>query len=227
MPTAKGGYFNIKGEQVPSVTQVLGSLGFGKEALLYWSWKLGKEGKDFKEERKRAAEVGTLVHARIEAFIRNQPPYEPNGPEETDLWPASETPYAAFLDWYSHNPFELLEAEVPLVNELYGYGGTLDALGKIPSGEIVLYDWKTSGGIYASNLLQAAAYRKLAEGMPERHYEVTRAVVLHVPQGEKPKPTPYHVEAEKLDELFQGFLGILRLHKAQPDMEPSRFRVKK
>jgi len=225
MPTVKAGYFNAKGDKVPSVTQVLGSLGFGKEALMYWAWKLGKEGKDFKAERGSAADVGTLVHARIEAFLRNQPPYEPNGPEETELWPASQNPFAGFLSWYDRNRFDLIAAEVPLVHEEYGYGGTLDAVGRTTEGEIVLYDWKTSGGIYGTNFMQAAAYKALwNHHNPD--YPIERAVVLHIPQAEKPKATAYGIKRGEFLDLFELFLHTLSLHIAQGALEPARFKVK-
>ena len=67
MPTAKAGYYLVDGTRVPSVTTVLGRF---KESgpLIHWAWGLGIQGKDYREERDKAADAGTLAHAAVAAW---------------------------------------------------------------------------------------------------------------------------------------------------------------
>ena len=64
MPTPPQGYFNAAGERIPGTTTIIGRF---KEsgALVHWAWKLGMEGKDYREVR--AADAGTAAHAMMEA----------------------------------------------------------------------------------------------------------------------------------------------------------------
>jgi hypothetical protein len=57
---------------------------------------------------------------------------------------------------------------MPLVSEVYQFGGTPDAIGRV-NGELCLLDWKTSNSVYSDYLLQLAAYRVLWEEInPDR-----------------------------------------------------------
>jgi hypothetical protein len=55
------------------------------------------------------------------------------------------------------------QAEKPLVSELHRYGGTPDAVLRLPDGRLAMGDWKTSNGIYRDYLIQVAAYTILWE----------------------------------------------------------------
>src|SRR5690606_27752568 len=66
----------------------------------------------------------------------------------------------AFQEWRSQVRFELVETEVPLVSELYRYGGTLDAVARV-NGRLVLLDWKSGNRVYPDHVVQVAAYRQL------------------------------------------------------------------
>ncbi len=156
------------GIKEPNLTEVANALlnafrdGSGLEtikALL----KEGMQGLDYRETRDKAADIGTLVHAAIEANIRGEaPPVMEEIPERA---------YRAFLKWQAQNNLEILEQEVQLVSEEFKYGGTLDAVG-IADGKHTLLDWKTSKGVYKNYLLQLAAYAQLwNENYPDRKIE--------------------------------------------------------
>src|SRR5262249_4883706 len=69
--------------------------------------------------------------------------------------------------WEARTRLHIVSLEKPLVSEVYGYGGTPDALFRFQDGndvcEVSMGDWKTATGIYPDNLLQLAAYMLLCE----------------------------------------------------------------
>lgn len=151
MPTPKAGYTLKDGTKVPGTTTICGAYK-NSGGLIHWAWNQGKQGLDYRETRDRAGDIGTMIHAAIEARLNGAP--FPLLPEE------ATKAFHAFLEWESQNEIEILEQEVQLVSEEYRYGGTLDALG-VANGKYVLLDWKTSKGIYPNYLLQLAAYKQL------------------------------------------------------------------
>ncbi len=167
MPTPKEGYILKDGTKAPGTTKITGAY---KDSgpLIHWAWNQGKQGLDYRETRDKAGDIGTLVHAVIEAMLSGTLP--PVIPEE-----AAKAVHA-FLRWQRQNNIEILEQEIQLVSEEYRYGGTLDAVGVV-DGKHVLLDWKTSKGVYKNYLLQLAAYKQLwNENCPGR--EITDGVWL-------------------------------------------------
>jgi hypothetical protein len=74
MPTPRKGYFTASGERVPGVTTIIGRF---KEsgALIQWAYNRGKEGLELYESRDKAAELGTIVHEMVEAYIKGDDPW--------------------------------------------------------------------------------------------------------------------------------------------------------
>ncbi len=152
MPTPKAGYFLKDGTKVPGTTTICSAYK-DSGGLIHWAWTQGWRGLDYRETRDKAGDIGTAVHACIEAYIANLPlPLLTN--EE------AERAFQGFIKWQGQTGIKILEQEVQLVSEEFRYGGTLDAVG-IVDGEHVLLDWKTSKGVYKNYLLQLAAYRQL------------------------------------------------------------------
>ncbi len=151
MPTPKAGYFLKDGTKVPGTTTICSAYK-DSGGLLHWAWQQGQQGLDYRETRDKAGDIGTLVHAAIEANIKGESlPVMEEIPERA---------YRAFLKWQAQNRIEILEQEIQLVSEEFKYGGTLDAVGFVDD-EFVLLDWKTSKGVYKNYLLQLAAYWRL------------------------------------------------------------------
>lgn len=157
MPTQKKGYYLQDGTRVPSVTTVLSRF---KDAgpLMYWAWELGKQGKDFRQERDKAADAGTLAHAAVESWVRKAPQVF-EGPE--DIVGKAKTAFGAFLRWAEQTKLTIAQVELPLVSEKYRFGGTFDAI--LVNGKRAMGDWKSSNGIYGEYLAQIAAYGILWE----------------------------------------------------------------
>lgn len=160
MPTRE--YKTSDGVVVPGTTTIIGaSLGWNKGPLMYWAWKKGKEGKNFRDDSNSAAEAGTLAHAMAEADIKGLP--MPAGWDaETDVAKQARTAFQGYLDWKSMTGLKLLDSEMPYVSDAHRFGGTLDGLAEI-NGKHALIDFKTSNGTYPDHIIQLAAYKHLWE----------------------------------------------------------------
>ena len=100
-------------------------------------------------ERDRAAVRGTDIHALADKLIHGQPvdvPEDLQGPVDG---------YVRFLDAWKLQP---LLTERPVASRQWWMAGTFDAIFKLPNGETLLADWKTSKGVYGDSALQVAAY---------------------------------------------------------------------
>lgn len=89
---------------------------------------------DAGEQVSKAGDLGTRIHAAIEAYARSK-----TAP------PADLLPYLApFIGWFDSNVEEVGLTEEIVVNEAEGYAGKLDALLKI-GGRWCLCDFKSQG----------------------------------------------------------------------------------
>lgn len=169
MPTPANGYRLKNGERVPGTTTIIGRF---KEsgALLRWAWKQGRDGKELYDERDRAAEIGTVAHAMVEASIKGQNPeavfmelrLDPQSRER------ARDAFRAYQSWAEQSRLQIIEQEMQLVSETYRYGGTPDAIGLLGNA-LCLLDWKSSSGVYGDYLIQLAAYKNLwEENNPDR-----------------------------------------------------------
>lgn len=159
--------YKIDGQKVPGVTSILSRF---KEsgALMYWAWKQGTEGLDFRESKQKAADAGTLAHDMVEHDIYGQP--FDRSKHDPDLLAKADGAFQAYQEWKQQTDLQIAEAEVSLTSRMYRFGGTLDAL--FIKGKLALGDWKTSNGIYADYLLQLAAYQILwEENHPDKPIE--------------------------------------------------------
>lgn len=157
----------VTGEQVPSVTTVIGII--DKPALPRWAAKAAAEyaakawdtltaldpdervtlikGAPWKESGK-AADLGTAVHDAIDRWCRD----EPSGDWAPGVEPFMEQ-FALFLadrdPQFTHN-------EVTVWNRTHGYAGTLDFIATI-NGLVTLGDVKSGKGVYPEVALQLTA----------------------------------------------------------------------
>lgn len=163
MPTPKGGYY-IDGQRIPSVTTILSRF---KEsgALLYWAWNEGREGRDYRETRDKAADAGSAAHEMVECW-KSKSQFDRTKYSEGAVTLAKNA-FSAFLDWSNQTKLEISASEVSLISKAHRFGGTMDAV--LLQGNLSLADWKTAKGIYPDHILQLAAYGILwEENYPER-----------------------------------------------------------
>ncbi len=202
MPTIK--YRTSDGKRVPGTTTVIGNIGWNRDGLMYWAWKQGSEGKDFREERDAAANAGTVAHAMIEADILGRPADLSGAAPETIR--LAEGGYRMFKRWKEMTRLEILDSEICLVSEVHRYGGAIDAIGRV-DGQIALLDWKTGNGMYADHLIQLAAYGNLA-----REHGFVLEGGYHCLRFGKEDGSFHHHHYENLDDAWEAFLLARRLH---------------
>jgi len=171
MPTPKQGYYLKDGSRVPGTTTIIQRF---KESggLMQWAFKQGQSGAlRLYDEAEKAAEIGTVAHSMVEAFINGKSAAEIMQIARTlppEAEPKAASAFNAYKTWQANFQVEIVSQEIQLVSEKYRYGGTPDAVGMI-GNQLVLLDWKTSNGIYTDYLVQLAAYQNLwQENFPER-----------------------------------------------------------
>ena len=151
-------YKNAAGKRLKGVTTIVNRFK-DSGGLIHWAWKEGYEGRDYREKRDKAAETGGICHAWIDDHIhgRERTPFPNAQPEQLEQ---AQKGFDAFIDWAAQCRLEVIETETPLISERFQFGGTFDALALV-AGKLVLFDWKTSNGVYADYIAQVAAYRQL------------------------------------------------------------------
>ncbi len=154
---ARRDYRTPEGVRLPGVTTVIGeTLGWGKQALIGWAHKLGKEGRSLRE-RDEAADLGSVTHEiAAELCGGERVDRERWGDELIErARPNGERVAARILERY-----EVIHVELPLVGARCG--GTLDyVLRSRKDGALVLGDLKTGKGIYDEVPVQMGAYSRL------------------------------------------------------------------
>jgi hypothetical protein len=198
-----GSYLSASMRELPSVTDVLdGWKHDGVDALMGWAAKLQREGKNWKEERDRAADFGTAMHELTERIDLGE-----DEDSETQWGASGLLAVREYLRYLRVTGATFAIVEMPLVSETYGYGGTFDRLHK--SGR--LGDIKTSKQARVSYVAQLGAYAQL---LRENGYGwPTSGEVLCLP---KEAGKRYALTVFSASDLITGrdaFLRCLDLHR--------------
>ncbi|OQB09051.1 MAG: hypothetical protein BWY21_00956 [Parcubacteria group bacterium ADurb.Bin216] len=244
MPTMK--YTNKSGKRVPSVTTVIGNLGWSSKALMHWAWKLGMESKDYREVRDIACDTGSYVHLAIECHIFGAPIPQ----EETDKVTFEDTVIAdKGLEQYkileSDLALQCLESELPLVSEEFNYGGCPDNIYECDTRKIkvtvdneavasylcslgiekpvLLNDTKSSKGIWPGNIIQLGAYnhliRECTRYRPDGFLIVKFNKNVDDALNDKKMITFIPVPQDLIDRGFEIFKHLLPIHKEKYQFE--------
>jgi hypothetical protein len=211
MGRPSNGYW-LDGKRIPSVTTITSNVKVGGiEPLLSWANRMGQEGKHHREEANKAADAGTCAHDMIEAYVKGYE-FDPE-PYTYEALDTAKPCFDAFKEWANQTQLELIESEVSLISERYGYGGTFDALAV--NGRLILGDWKTASGVYPDNLLQLAAYKQLwEENYPDRPIEGGLYILRISKQREPEDPVSFaHHWWSNLDQAWECFEHMLEVHR--------------
>lgn len=139
---------NKEVEQFGSVTTITS---FKKNpALIQWALAMGREKAD--QVSKESAGIGNDIHYLIQQHL-----FEKKIIHLGDLAPELHKPFEAFLDWKRSVNMSVLDVEQTVYHGYYKYAGRLDMVAEI-NGKVCVVDWKTSGAIYNTMVLQACAY---------------------------------------------------------------------
>ena len=171
----------------------------------------------------RAADLGTIAHARIEAWLHGTT-LDPSGLDEA-LYAASLAPLERFQEWWDGEGLTLVASEEQLVHPELRYGGTIDFVARDRDGKLVLGDIKTTKANrdwpYPTVIAQVAAYKTLWD----RDYldegdgpNIERVVVVRV--GKTPEDLGQQVwlSAKKLDAGMRLFLAAKDAYEAQREL---------
>jgi len=208
-----------KGEIVPGVTTIIDSqLGWNKRILIAWARRTALAGEDPDKVLSQAGDIGIIVHALIEAHVKNQIEKQPykyiahlKEFSQVDIDKA-ETAFLAFLDWEKHNQLRYIASEKQVISETYRYGGTIDILAE-KEGELWLIDPKSSKSIYSEFIIQVVAYRKAYEEQtPMRdNWRIKECHLLHL--GKENGEFSDHKISDTQQELaWQAFLYCRKLY---------------
>ena len=163
-------YRDVKGNNLLSVTGITGVID-KSGALMGWVAKMmglyllqeAENGNDkiteelvntakreYRRISKEAADIGTEIHLWVSKWIKGQKPEMPENEKVING-------ITAFLKFQKANKIKWLESERIVYSQKYNYCGILDAIGKMGK-ELVVFDFKSSSGIYPEMLMQIAGY---------------------------------------------------------------------
>jgi hypothetical protein len=223
-------YHLSDGTQVPGGSTI-SKIGDDAGALIHWAWKLGCEGKNYRDVSKEACDIGTLAHFYIECFLNNQvADLSDYTQEERDK---ALVCYHKFLEWWEGQDMVVVATEIQLVNEAYRYGGTIDLIAERKNGDFVLLDFKTSKKISESYWRQAAGYAALwncnkHEGVSSPHHHIKDHAIVRIGKEEEGDfEVVWKDDLSKEWEVFQKQVDLYWAMKAaKPEPKP-RGRKKK
>lgn len=198
-------YKNAKGERIVGVTTALGLL--SKPALIPWAYKRGKDGLELYESRDKAANVGTIVHARIMAYYKGCE--IDNSNISPEVWEMTDNSMKSFYEWANPRKVEPILIEEPLISEKYQYGGTFDIYGKMDK-ELTLLDFKSGSGLYDEHFIQLAGYLQL---LREAGHNPAKIVILNIPKTKDDSFTLKSISADEysLELRFEKFLRLVEI----------------
>jgi hypothetical protein len=106
----------------------------------------------------KASDIGSIVHAFAEGWIKGFKPALPSDP-------AAQNGALAFLDWVKAHEVRFRESEKKIFSRKHGFAGTLDAESYFED-RLAIGDFKTSNGLWPEYRLQTAAYQaaRIEEG---------------------------------------------------------------
>ena len=212
MPTQE--YRNTKGVRIPGNTSIISqNLGWSKGPLMYWSWKEGKEGRDFRQTRDSAADAGTLCHAMIEHDIKNLPSVD-TSKYAPELIEKAETGFLNYLEWKQGVRLVLKTMEVPLISEVHQYGTTVDVVADA-NGKTCFVECKTSNDIYTDFLIQLAAQKAAWD----ENYPDDPIRGCHILKVHKENASFAHYYFGELPGCFDAFLCLRKLHDFKKALE--------
>ena len=139
------GYYVVGGEKYDRVTSVIGIIDKGFE-LKNWFMKHGEKAREIAKQR---GDYGQIFHQRVEEYL--------HGIKYPKILPNMTDDFDEFLNFMDEHVVEMGQTETMIFSEKHKYAGILDFCGYVDN-DLVVIDWKTSGGIWDENLLQLCAY---------------------------------------------------------------------
>ena len=204
------------GTIVPSVTGIIGALGWDKEILLGWTRKMLRAGKDPLAYRDSAGAFGDLVHKYVETGdvgVTTDTIELLSDAQRADALRA----YTRYQEWAAQHHLTIQDQELRLVSETYRFGGTIDAVAEL-DGAPTLLDVKTSSHISEAHRIQVAAYKHLYHDV---HGIWLQPILLHLDRKGTEALEPYPMGP--LEAEWEAFTLLLRLNELKKTLSPFDF----
>lgn len=157
---------------------------------------------------RKAADIGSEVHARIEWEFKGELGKERESEAPSLNSPQAKRSFTRFQEWREQVKLELVDTEKYLFSSLYGWGGTLDTIGKV-NDRLAILDFKTGKHVYEEYFLQIIAY-KLA--LMEEGIEALDGYIVRLPKYED-DPEFEVVQVPDDPDLATTFLALKVVHK--------------
>jgi hypothetical protein len=152
---------------------------------------------------REAAEIGTDVHAYIEATLRRElHPDEPLPEDPTHL--KVQECIDKWWDWRQETNLKPVAIEKRVASQDYGFAGSLDLLAEV-DGELAVIDFKTGKAIYAEAYLQNIAYRL---ALQEEGIYARKGYIVRLPKDET-DPTFEVGEVPPMEDLLLPFVCLI------------------
>lgn len=218
--------YETNNKRVPSVTEILSVV--AKPYLIPWANKMGLEGIDINERNTAITSIGSLVHAKIEAYYVHKECSLDGFSDEVKN--KADELFLKFLAWNSLHRVIPYYIELPIVSE--EFGGTIDAIASI-DGKTTIIDWKTSRDIYSEYFAQLSAYYyltckgniadsdpELSEALNNSLRQISKQIeqvgIVHIPkENEDIRMEFISVKSEEFKKYWEYFTSCLRLYKAK------------
>jgi len=207
-------YKTADGKRVPSVSSILGQLGWSKDGLIYWANSVGLDGMTLDEARERVTGPGTVAHAMIEADIKGEA--LDTTKVEQEIRDEAQQSFDNYLAWKAANVVEVLSSEGSLVSEDLRFGGTHDLVYVGRSSKVCMLDAKTGNGVYVDHMVQVAGYGMLwneSEGRGKQRF-VDRYEVLRI-HKDNAAQSWHSVSAESMGAPMEAFKLARKLYDLQ------------
>lgn len=207
------------GTRVGGVTTIVGVR--DKPALIDWANKLGLAGIESRRFVDDKADIGTLAHEKVVAYLKGETvdtsDYSENQIKQAD-WACN-----SFFSWMKGKKVELIWAERPLVSEFYKFGGTPDIYGIINSKELL--DLKTGSGIYDEHKIQIGGGYGIL--MNELGFDFERIRILNIPRANNENWCEVIIESDQLELYKKLFLCCLDMYNLNKQLKGEVVYAKK
>jgi hypothetical protein len=225
-------YITADGTEVPGGSTIC-KLGDDPGALIHWAWNLGREGKDYRAERDKAADIGTIAHFMCEAFL-NGFVCDLSDYSQEDIDRALIC-YNKFVDWWEAEGLTKVATESQLVHNESRYGGTIDLVARDKEGRLCLIDLKTSKRISDGYVRQIAGYTELwnfnaTEGRFEQGEEIQRWCIVRIGKQDEGDFEVVWYDENRIFFAMQTFAKQVELYwaiKEEKDSVPKKTRGRK
>lgn len=210
-------YFNSKGTEVPSCTNVVKLL--NKPELVGWANYMGFKRINSTQYLQQKAEYGTYCHEIAEAYLTG---VVSMSDRLDSLISANEfneliSKLSYLSDKFCSMGISILNTEMKMSGERFG--GTLDLLTICRDlNKVILFDFKTSKSVYDSHLIQLGGYSILLEELYGLH--VTDIGVILLSQQETSKKFINMLTREQNminEQIFEKLLDIYWLKYMQTE----------